>query len=295
MGIVIVGAAGYIGRRLAAAAPDAVRVYHAGGTSAPPGAPALSLEEPAKFDYGLVAAGDVVLLTSGIAAPDRCAADPVRARAVNVTGTTEFVAHVLERGGRVVFFSTDTVYGEQPEPFDETRACRPLGVYAELKHEVERRFHGEPGFKTIRLSFVFSRDDSFTTYLARCASTDVEASLYVPFLRAVVHRDDVVAGAIALARDFAAVPGGIVNFGGPAVVDRPEFAGILAHGAFPRLRWTAAAPPAGFFTNRARAICMTSPLLPILLGRQPATLAQAVAAEFPDSPSSASSPPREIP
>jgi len=40
---------------------------------------------------------------------------------------------------------------------------------------------------------------------------------------------------------------------------------------------------------------MTSPLLPILLGRQPATLAQAVAAEFPDSLPSASSPPREIP
>jgi nucleoside-diphosphate-sugar epimerase len=295
MGIVIIGAAGYIGRRLAAAAPDALRVYHAGGTSAPPGAPALSLEEPASFDYGRVASGDVVLLTSGIAAPDRCAADPARARAVNVTGTTEFIARVLDRGGRVVFFSTDTVYGEQPEPFDETRPCRPLGVYAELKHEVERRFQGADGFKTIRLSFVFSRDDSFTTYLARCASTDVEASLYVPFRRAVVHRDDVVAGAIALARNFTAVPGGIVNFGGPAVVDRPEFASILAQGAFPRLRWTAAAPPAEFFTNRARAICMTSPLLPILLGRQPATLAQAVAAEFPDSLPSASSPPREIP
>jgi len=295
MGIVIIGAAGYIGRRLAAAAPDALRVYHAGGTSVPPGAPALSLEEPASFDYGRVAFGDVVLLTSGIAAPDRCAADPARARAVNVTGTTEFIARVLDRGGRVVFFSTDTVYGEQPEPFDETRPCRPLGVYAELKHEVERRFQGADGFKTIRLSFVFSRDDSFTTYLARCASTDVEASLYVPFRRAVVHRDDVVAGAIALARNFTAVPGGIVNFGGPAVVDRPEFAGILAQGAFPRLRWTAAAPPTEFFTNRARAICMTSPLLPILLGRQPATLAQAVAAEFPDSLPSASSPPREIP
>jgi nucleoside-diphosphate-sugar epimerase len=279
MGIVLVGAAGYIGRRIAAAAADALPVFHAGGAAAP-GA-TVSLEAPADFDYGLVAAGDVVLLTSGISSPDRCAADPERARAVNATGTGEFIARLLDRDARVVFFSTDTVYGEQPEPFDESRPCRPLGVYAELKHEVERRFAAAPGFKTIRLSFVFSRDDSFTTYLARCATAGTEASLYVPFRRAVIHRDDVVAGAIALARDFAAVPSGIVNFGGPSVVDRPEFAAILQTRALAGLRWTAADPPSDFFTKRARAICMTSPLLPVLLGRQPATLRQAVDVEFP--------------
>jgi dTDP-4-dehydrorhamnose reductase len=64
----------------------------------------------------------------------------------------ELSAGLLDRDARVVFFSTDTVYGEQPEPFDESRPCRPLGVYAELKHEVERRFAAAPGFKTKRSS-----------------------------------------------------------------------------------------------------------------------------------------------
>lgn len=282
MGIVIIGAAGYIGRRLASVAPDAMRVFHAGGSATPPESQAVSLESPATYDYASVGEGDVVLLTSGISSPDRCAADPDRARAINVTGTGEFISRLLDRGSRVVFFSTDAVYGEQEEPFSESQPCRPLGAYGELKHEVEQRFLGDPGFKTIRLSFVFSRDDSFTTYLARCASAGDEASLYSPFRRAIIHRDDVVAGAIALARTFDSFSGGIVNFGGPAIVDRPEFASALQSSAFPRLHWTAADPPVDFFTKRARTICMTSPMLATLLGRQPASLSQAIATEFPD-------------
>jgi len=280
MALVIIGAAGFIGRRLAAAAPDAMQVFHAGATASPSHSMVVSLESPADFDFSRIRPGDVILLTSGISSPDRCASDLARAQAVNVTGTGEFIARLIGRGAGVVFFSTDAVYGEQPEPFDETRPCNPLGVYADLKHQVEKRFLGEPGFKTIRLSYVFSRDDSFTMYLGRCATTGSEASLYPSFRRAVIHREDVVAGAIALARTFESVPAQIVNFGGPSIVDRPEFATILQRVAFPDLRWATTSPPPDFFINRARTICMTSPILPALLGREPLPLQQAVASEF---------------
>lgn len=281
MGLVVVGAAGYIGRRITTVVPDALPVFHAGGAECPADAAAVSLEAPAGFDYARIRAGDVVLLTSGISSPDRCAKDPDHARAVNVTGTGEFISRLLECGARVIFFSTDAVYGEQPEPFDETQPCRPLGVYAEFKHEVEQRFLGTPGFKTIRLSFVFSRDDSFTTYLTRTAAADAEAALYTPFRRAVIHRDDVVLGAVALARDVGSIAGDVVNFGGPAVLDRPEFASVLQAAALPGLRWNTVTPPPDFFANRARSICMTSPILTALLGRPPVTLHEAVAREFP--------------
>lgn len=281
MGLVVVGAAGYIGRRIAALVPDALRVFHAGSSPCPGEGPAVSLEAAATFEYGRIRAGDVVLLTSGISSPDRCAKDPDRARAVNVTGTGEFISRLLDRQARVIFFSTDAVYGEQPDRFDETQPCRPLGVYAELKHEVECRFLGTPGFKTIRLSFVFSRDDSFTTYLIRTAEAGAEASLYSPFQRAVIHREDVVLGAVSLARDFDAVTSDIVNVGGPAVLDRPEFASVLRSAALDSLRWTTVTPPPEFFANRARSICMTSPILAGLLGRQPASLREAVQHEFP--------------
>jgi nucleoside-diphosphate-sugar epimerase len=198
-----------------------------------------------------------------------------------VTGTGEFISRLLDRGSSVIFFSSDAVYGEQPDSFEETQACRPLGVYAKLKHEVEQRFLGTPGFTTVRLSFVFSRDDSFTMYLSRTAAVNAEALLYSPFRRAVIHRDDVVLGAVSLARAVGEIPGNVVNFGGPAVIDRPEFASVLRAAAFPGLRWTTATPPPDFFANRARSICMASPILADLLGRSPATLLEAVALEFP--------------
>jgi nucleoside-diphosphate-sugar epimerase len=294
MGLVVVGAAGYIGHRIAAVAPDALRVFHAGAAQYPADAAVVSLEAPAGFDYARIGAGDVVLMTAGISSPDRCAKDPEHTRAVNVTGTGEFIARLLDRGASVIFFSTDAVYGEQPEPFDETQPCRPLGVYAEFKHEVEQRFLGTPGFKTIRLSLVFSRDDSFTTYLTRTAAVDAEASLYSPFQRAVIHRDDVVLGALSLARNLGSFPGNVVNFGGPAVLDRPEIASVLGAAVLPGLRWTTATPPPDFFANRARSICMTSPILAGLLARPPATLQQAVALEFHDLSAPSPQPSREM-
>lgn len=294
MGLVVVGAAGYIGGPIAAAVPDALRVFHAGAGQCPADAVALSLEAPSGFDYARIKAGDVVLLTSGISSPDRCAKDPDHARAVNVTGTGEFISRLLDRSASVIFFSTDAVYGEQPEPFDESQSCRPLGVYAELKHEVEQLFLGTPGFKTIRLSFVFSRADSFTTYLTRTAAADEEVSLYSPFRRAVIHRDDVVMGAVALAHNVGSVPGGVVNFGGPVVLDRPEFASVLRATALPGLRWTTVAPPPNFFANRARSICMTSPILARLLARPQATLQEAAALEFHEPSALRPEPSREL-
>ena len=66
-----------------------------------------------------------------------------------------------------------------------------------MKSEVEKRFLGNPFFKTIRLSYVFSREDKFTKYLVGCAQRDEEAELFHPFYRAIIHRDDVVEGALS--------------------------------------------------------------------------------------------------
>ena len=99
---------------------------------------------------------------ASISAPDICAREHERAWSVNVTGTSEFISRTIERGGRVIFFSSDTVYGECEDPFDESALCKPAGEYAEMKHKVERRFIENPSFKSIRLSYVFSREDKFT-------------------------------------------------------------------------------------------------------------------------------------
>lgn len=275
----IVGARGYIGSVLFASANKAgstIGTSSLGGNGLLP----LRLDAPAEFDYGKVCPGDVVLLTAAISAPDICAREHDRAWAVNVTGTSSFIQSVIDRGARVVFFSSDTVYGECEDEFDETAACNPAGEYAEMKREVEQRFAGNGSFKAIRLSYVFSREDKFSRYLAGCAERNEEADLFHPFFRAIVHRDDVVEGALALAKHWDEVPEQVINFGGPQVLSRVDFAECLREVHLHDLRFKVTAPDAKFFKNRPRIIAMTSPVLVRLLGRPLRTLREATRLEF---------------
>jgi len=275
----VVGSSGYIGKLLA---KRAVSNFDVCGTSSSGivGALPLDLAQPLGFDYSRVDPLDIVLLTAAISSPDVCANQHDYAWSVNVTGTSEFISNVIARGARVVFFSSDTVYGERGDCFDEDAECDPAGEYAAMKHEVEKQFTGEKSFKSIRLSYVFSREDKFTKYLAGCAERGEEAELFHPFYRAIVHRGDVVDGALALVERWDEFPQQIINFGGSAILSRVEFAECMQKHAFPNLRFCVMEPGDAFFKNRPRTIAMKSTILPALLGRPVHTLAEAVQIEF---------------
>jgi nucleoside-diphosphate-sugar epimerase len=275
----IVGAKGYVGSALFA---SAVKLCSAVGTSSSGGNGylPLRLDAPAEYDYGKIRPGDVVFLTAAISAPDICAREHERAWAVNVTGTSAFISNVIEQGARVIFFSSDTVYGEREQPFDELAPCNPAGEYAVMKREVAQRFAGNSGFKALRLSYVFSLEDKFTRYLIGCAQKNEEAELFHPFCRAIVHRDDVVAGALALAQRWDEMPEQIINFGGPQVLSRVEFAECLREVHLHNLQFRVTQPDEAFFHNRPRVIAMTSPVFARLLGRSPHSLCEAARLEF---------------
>jgi len=279
MKLIINGATGYLGKSLLKAASSNCDAYGTSSTGLN-SLLCLSLEVPDEFDYGIINPLDVALLTAAISSPDICSREHDRAWAVNVTGTSTFIDNVMARGGRVIFFSSDTVYGERYDEFDEKTICNPAGEYAEMKHEVEKRFIGNPLFKVIRLSYVFSREDKFTKYLSGCAERGDEAEIFHPFYRAVIHRDDVVQGALALAQRWDEFPQPTINFGGPEVLARTEFAQTLKDVALPTLRFRVTEPAAEFFKNRPRTVAMKSTVLPALLGRPAHTLAEAVQIEF---------------
>lgn len=275
----VVGARGYVGSALFARANkagSAIGTSSSGGNDLLP----LRLEASAEFDYGKIHSGDIVMLTAAISAPDICAREHDRAWAVNVTGTSAFIDNVIDRGARVVFFSSDTVYGEHEDAFDETAACNPSGEYAEMKREVEQQFLGNPLFKAIRLSYVFSREDKFSKYLVGCVERNEEADLFHPFFRAIVHRDDVVEGVLALADRWDEVSEQIINCGGSQVLSRINFAECLRETHLHDLRFKVTEPDASFFQNRPRVIAMTSPVFARLLGRLPRSLCEMVRQEF---------------
>jgi dTDP-4-dehydrorhamnose reductase len=277
--LLVVGSSGYIGKSLINRAPSNFDLYKTSSSDSL-GTLSLDLSSPLKFDYSQIGSLDIVLLMAAISSPDVCANQHDYAWSVNVKGTSEFISNVIDRGARVIFFSSDTVYGERSVSFDENAECQPAGEYAEMKHEVEKKFSREKSFKSIRLSYVFSHEDKFTKYLVGCEARGEEAELFHPFFRAIVHRGDVVEGALALAERWNEFPQQIINFGGPAVISRIEFAECVKTHVLPNLQFRVSEPDDIFFKNRPRSIAMKSIVLPILLGRAAYTLAEAVKIEF---------------
>lgn len=276
--IIVVGSSGYIGRKLLTHSYSGGSII---GTSSGPNTNLkhLDLRFPEGFDYTCLTHG-TVLLTAAISAPDICTQEHDRAWEMNVTGTSAFIANAIDCGSRVVFFSSDTVYGEREDVFDETTVCNPVGEYAEMKREVEQRFSGNASFKAIRLSYVFSREDKFSRYLAGCAERKEEAELFHPFYRAIIHRNDVVEGALALATRWNEVPQQVINFGGSELLSRVDFAEALRDAFLTDLRFKVSEPPEEFFESRPRVIAMNSPILAKLLRRPPLTLREAARMEF---------------
>ena len=97
----------------------------------------------------------------------------------------------------------------------------------------------------------------------------------------LLHREDVLAGAIALAFRWKEFPQQILNFGGPQNLSRVDFAKELIEcQILSDLQYRIEEPDEVFFNNRPRQINMSSPLLLKLLDRKPTTLAKAAQIEF---------------
>ena len=279
--IFVIGATGYIGSKLFSEAKKFSSVY--GTTSSnSDNFLTLRLEENFNLRNLNIGFGDTVLIAASISRPDVCDREYSKSWLVNVKGTSLLIKNLIDCGARSIFFSSDTVYGERQDEFDEKAACNPVGRYSEMKHEVEQRFAGNALFKSIRLSYVFSREDKFSSYLIRCAERNEEADLFHPLCRAIVHRNDVVEGVLALTARWDEFPQQVINFGGPQVLSRIEFAECLreTHLHDLRFRVKEKEADADFFKNRPRVIAMMSPVFSRLLGRPPRSLREAAAIEF---------------
>jgi nucleoside-diphosphate-sugar epimerase len=108
----------------------------------------------------------------------------------------------------------------------------------------------------------------------------VEAELFHPFYRAIIHRDDVVEGALALAQRWEEFPQQVFNFCGPEMLSRIDFADCLKSVALSSLRYRVTEPGSDFFKNRPRVIAMSSNVLPQLLRRSSRSLLEAAKFEF---------------
>ncbi len=236
-----------------------------------------SILEKIKFDTI-----DTIFLPAAISSPDTCRNKYDYALKINVDNTSKLISIFLDYGIKVIFFSSDTVYGEQKEKFDESIDCNPIGEYAFMKHSVEKKFEKNHKFKAIRLSYVFSKNDKFTRYLLHVEKQNDIAEIFHPFCRSVIHLEDVLEGLYKMSESWDEIEHTFVNFGGQENISRLYFAKILKEGRLKNLKFVEKSPDKLFFKSRAKYINMESPILRKILKRQIHTFSMAVEKEFHD-------------
>ncbi len=219
----------------------------------------LDLQEANKFDYCLLDDIDYVIFTAAISGPDKCAEEFDLCWKINVTGTSFFIKEAIKMGCRILFFSSDAVFGDIPGAIyteeSQTQACTP---YGRMKKMIEDEFKNRPFFKAIRLSYVASAKDRFVTYCLDCVRGGKTADIFHPFYRNVIVVSDVVDTVTYFAKHWDQYEPTFFNVAGRELVSRIRIADELNRFLGGRLRYTVSMPGEEFFTNRSRITQMKS-------------------------------------
>ncbi len=241
---------------------------------------ALNLLEPDWFDYNVIHPDDYIVLLAAISSPDVCKNNFEMAYQINVTGTSQFIKSCLERGAKVLFMSSDTVYGDCSTIANEKSLCNPIGEYGKMKYEIEQKFADRFNFKTFRLSYVFARTDKFTSYLSQCALKSSVAEIFHPFYRNIVYIKDLIDAMLTLETDWDRFNPNVVNLCGPEPISRVDLAELYKKNIDDRLNSVQKYPGDDFFKARPQTIEVESLYLQDLLGRSPIDIETAMIQEF---------------
>jgi dTDP-4-dehydrorhamnose reductase len=261
MNIAIVGSTGYIAKTLICKmeSVDAITSIMRIDRCEEQGIVYLDLLKPESFDYDLLEAVDIVIFTAAISSPDLCSDHFESSWAVNVTGTIYFIKQALLKSCKVLFFSSDAVFGDKPSRiFTEETAMDPATPYGRMKHAVETHFQHEKDVKVIRLSYVLSSKDKFVSYCLQCLATGETAQIYHPFYRNCIGLNDVVGAVVWICRYWGEYAPKVMHATGIELVSRLRIADEINRLADRRLMYEVCRPDSLFFKNRPSIAHMQS-------------------------------------
>lgn len=157
--LLLTGATGFIGRRLAPELAGAWRVVQASRTASGQESVRLDLEDGDSIRRVFEQTRPAAVVHAGaMALPDDCERDPGRARRVNLDAVRTLAGLCGETGARLVHFSTDLVFDGEKGWYDEDDAAAPLCVYARLKLDAEEAVLSlAPGAVVLRVASVYGR------------------------------------------------------------------------------------------------------------------------------------------
>lgn len=219
----------------------------------------LDLEEPDKFDFNILDNIEYLVFTAAISGPDACAKEFEKCWKINVIGTSYVIREALKRKCKVLFFSSDAVYGDIPGcVYYELSKTQALTPYGKMKKAVEDAFKAEQNFKCIRLSYVVSAKDRFISYCLACITKHETAEIFHPFYRNCTTISDVVKVVIWLRSNWDKLDSYCLNVTGNELVSRVRMADELNRIYCDKLNYTIVTPSIEFYVNRPAITQMES-------------------------------------
>jgi dTDP-4-dehydrorhamnose reductase len=274
--IFVVGCDGYIGMRMCdyLDRPEVIRVY--GGENVPEKAYKLDLLKCEAFDFDIIRKDDRVVMLAAVSSPDLCEKEFDLCHQINVIGTAKFIEGCLKRGARLIFFSSDAVYGQQENPSRESETTHPTEAYGMMKAAVENIFKGYKSFVSFRLSYVLSAGDRFTLYLKKCAQQGTTADVFHPYFRNMVDIGDVLESVRCVTESDWSQLHPIYNIAGSECVSRAAYAEASKKLRWPNLDIHVINPGEHFYKSRASIISVDNTRIKELLGRNPINIEESI-------------------
>jgi dTDP-4-dehydrorhamnose reductase len=157
--LLLTGATGFLGRRLAPGLAASWRVIGASRTASGPDTARLDLADPDSIRRAFDEVRPAAVVHSGaIAGPDACELDPDMARRVNADATRVLAELCGGARAKLILISTDLVFDGEKGRYVEDDAPRPLSVYGRVKLAAEEAALGlAPGASVVRIAAAYGR------------------------------------------------------------------------------------------------------------------------------------------
>lgn len=159
--ILVVGASGLLGAYLHRSFGEAGAVVGTGFQHVEEGLVRLDLRDQGSVQDLLEEHRPATIVcAAAVSNVERCEADPLGSRSINVDGTLALARGAAGMGATFVFLSSEYVFDGLDGPYDEDAPTRPLNEYGRQKQEVERLLPGITGddFVIARVSCLYGHE-----------------------------------------------------------------------------------------------------------------------------------------
>lgn len=270
--IYIFGASGLIGKKIIKSMADDTNIFKVGRSI--DSDIYLELAAPDLSSLSKIKKGSTFIFLSAISSPDECENNYRNAYLINVVNTKKIISYLLEQNIEVLFASSDIVYGEREEPVDESSSKNPISSYAKMKSEIEDTFINKSLFYVMRLSYVFSSNDKYSIYLKETFAAKKTVHVFHPFIRAIIHIDDVVSFVRCFLRKNKKDFPKLTNLCGNSLLSKLDI--THAYSKKYNLKVDLSEPPDEFFKTRPRIINIKSKFLRLVLGKSPKDVIESI-------------------